>query len=311
MTKPSLCYRITASVFALGLFFFTNLDTLKGQDISGGASADIASAGDLESRLGIGVFTNLQNFAHSSKRLEKKTVSRPEPPARPKKQTTTGGNREPARTGGNRTGKPVKPALNAEALNDQGDDFFDAGEYEKAIESYKKAVGLQPKYPEAYLNLGNAYFNLARYDEAIAAYKKSVELKPDWAEPYNKLGDAYLKQERMTEAVEALQQAIHLDPKNSEPRNSLSQIYFDQGVAAYNAGKYTEAVAAYQQAVSIKSDYGEAHNNLGDAYRRLDKLTEATAAYKLAIHFKPNWVEPYRNLSWINDKLGRYASPRL
>src|SRR5713226_9674631 len=188
MTKPSLCYRLTASLLTLILFSFTNLATLRGQDISGGASADIASAGDLENRLGIGVFTNLQNFAHASRRVEKKTVSRPDTPARPKKPTTTGGNREPARTGEPRThpGKPVKPALNAEALSEQGDDFFDAGDYEKAVESYQKAVGLQPKYPEAYLNLGNAYFNLARYDEAIAAYKKAVELKPDWAEAYNK-----------------------------------------------------------------------------------------------------------------------------
>src|SRR2546425_7136337 len=103
MTNPSLCYRLTASVLALVLFSFTNLATLKGQDISGGASADIASAGDLENRLGIGVFTNLQNFAHASRRVEKKTVSRPDTPARPKKPTTTGGDREPARTAGSST----------------------------------------------------------------------------------------------------------------------------------------------------------------------------------------------------------------
>ena len=60
MTEPSLCYRVTAAVLALALFCLTSGAALKGQDISGGASADIASAGDLESRLGIGVFTNLQ-----------------------------------------------------------------------------------------------------------------------------------------------------------------------------------------------------------------------------------------------------------
>src|SRR6266498_2197918 len=76
-------------------------------------------------------------------------------------------------------GEPAKTVSTAEAYNKQGDDYFDAGQYQKAIDAYQQAVKLQPDYPEAYLNLGEAYFNLDRYDEAVTADKQAVALKPD------------------------------------------------------------------------------------------------------------------------------------
>ena len=244
ITKSSLCSRVVGATLALALSGFTDAGATLAQDISGGAGVLLASA-DVEARLGKGIFSTPKNVAHAPKRLEKKTVTRAAHPSRPQRTTTAGNKPEPSGSGETpRTGEsskplgePAKTVLNAEALNKQGDDYFDAGQYQKAIDAYQQAVKLQAYYPEAYLNLGEAYFNLGRYDEAVAADKQAILLKPDWAAAYHALGNSYLKLDRSAEALDALKQALSLDPKDSEARNALSVAYDDQGVAAHNASK--------------------------------------------------------------------------
>src|SRR5215813_11457300 len=46
------------------------------QDITGGSSSELASAADVESRTGRGVFTPPKSVAHHARNLEKKTVAR-------------------------------------------------------------------------------------------------------------------------------------------------------------------------------------------------------------------------------------------
>ena len=62
--------------------------------------------------------------------------------------------------------------LDAEGYNKQGDDFFDAGQYDKAAQSYQEAIRQRPDYADAYHNLGNALTDQSRFDAAIAAYRK-------------------------------------------------------------------------------------------------------------------------------------------
>lgn len=50
---------------------------------------------------------------------------------------------------------------------------------ELAIESYKKAVALQPGYVTAWNNLGNSYEKERKYPEAFKAYEEAVSYAPD------------------------------------------------------------------------------------------------------------------------------------
>src|SRR5215213_189466 len=84
----------------------------------------------------------------------------------PKRKTAETARRETARTretptrepAATRPPQPVKPEPDAAAFNDQGDQLFDAGQYDRAIDAYKQAVRLKPDYAEAYNSLGDAYF---------------------------------------------------------------------------------------------------------------------------------------------------------
>jgi tetratricopeptide (TPR) repeat protein len=51
--------------------------------------------------------------------------------------------------------------------NNKGFDLGKAGEYEKAIECFDKAIELNPNAALAYNNRGNAYKDLGQYERAI------------------------------------------------------------------------------------------------------------------------------------------------
>ena len=75
-----------------------------------------------------------------------------------------------------------------------------AKEYLEAIEEYKAATELKPKYSDAYYNWGNALDDLAKtksgkeaevlYKEAFEKFKKATQYKPDDNEAYNNWGNA-------------------------------------------------------------------------------------------------------------------------
>jgi tetratricopeptide (TPR) repeat protein len=66
------------------------------------------------------------------------------------------------------------------------------GEYDRAIEAYRKALELKPDDHKAWYNLGLAYFAKGEHDLAIEAYRKALELKPDLHEAWYNLGVVYL-----------------------------------------------------------------------------------------------------------------------
>lgn len=85
----------------------------------------------------------------------------------------------------------------ADIMAEMADALVHAGRSEEAIELLKKAMRLNPFYPDIYLwNLGGAYFNLRRYGEAIDA----LERMHTPAEGRRLLAASYAYLNRMEEA---------------------------------------------------------------------------------------------------------------
>jgi tetratricopeptide (TPR) repeat protein len=82
--------------------------------------------------------------------------------------------------------KPVQPTIytgmkseiriEAKNYNTNGLAFAQKGEYEKAIEEYKKAIMEEPVYTDAYVNCSKAYYAIGNYDMAQYYNLKSKEI---------------------------------------------------------------------------------------------------------------------------------------
>jgi tetratricopeptide (TPR) repeat protein len=68
--------------------------------------------------------------------------------------------------------------LPAQAIgqNNRGETAFRAGDMRVALDSFQRAVSMDPEYDTAYFNLGNAYTELNQPDAAIDAYRQALAL---------------------------------------------------------------------------------------------------------------------------------------
>mgnify|MGYP001811275896 CR=1 FL=1 len=62
----------------------------------------------------------------------------------------------------------------------KGNDFFSAGNFDKAIEMYDKVLGKEPKNAHAFVARGNAYAKKGSYQEASADFTAAVSLDPQY-----------------------------------------------------------------------------------------------------------------------------------
>ena len=116
---------------------------------------------------------------------------------------------------------------------DQGIKYFSTGDYEHAVKSFEKAVGLNPKNAAAYTWVGKSYFKFGASEamtnpemlgNAVQALKNSVRLAPDSAEAHFYLGLTHLALHSIEEAMKQYEALMDLD---KELANTLLNLIHD------------------------------------------------------------------------------------
>ena len=102
-----------------------------------------------------------------------------------------------------------------------GNEYYEKGDFDRAIENYNRAIELDPNYEKAFYNRGLAYACKEDYDRAIADVNRVIELKPNFAEAYYILGLAYEYKNMPDEAIDAYNKALKLNPNFKDAQNRL------------------------------------------------------------------------------------------
>ncbi|HMU33428.1 MAG TPA: tetratricopeptide repeat protein [Pyrinomonadaceae bacterium] len=123
-------------------------------------------------------------------------------------------------------------------------DVHEKGEYEKAIELYKKILEEAPGLPEAEYQIGSAYLSLKKPQEAEEAFRSAVDSRPDWSLPLTALGDLLVRKYKsasaggsdaraiQAEAEDLLNKAIKLDADNIPAWVALADLRVASGASA-------------------------------------------------------------------------------
>jgi tetratricopeptide (TPR) repeat protein len=149
--------------------------------------------------------------------------------------------------------------------------------YKDAVDPLEQAIQLNPKSPDAHLNLGNVYDGLKRYDDAVREFKKVIELQPattppaKQADPWYNLGSVYYKQRKWPEAIAAYQKSAALNPQDPYVMDGLGYVLLE-------TGDTRGAISAYEKATRLQSTNASFQFNLGLAWLGQAKKAATKAA---------------------------------
>jgi tetratricopeptide (TPR) repeat protein len=117
----------------------------------------------------------------------------------------------PAQCGGsaNTTGPSVEEV---NQVIDQGNKFFEQGQYEKAIGQYTIAIQMKPNSSVAYFSRGRAYFhNNGQYGTALNDFNVALQYDANYAAAYSYRGWSSLQNGAVEQALADFNKALGLD----------------------------------------------------------------------------------------------------
>jgi tetratricopeptide (TPR) repeat protein len=112
--------------------------------------------------------------------------------------------------------------VNANKFLKFGNDFASKGDYDKALECYRKAIHTYEYDSVFYFNVGNAFSQKAQYSIAEESYRKAIELEPDYFQAWLNLGHSIARQARPMEAAKTLRHAAEL-AQNPEEKAAIER----------------------------------------------------------------------------------------
>jgi len=117
-----------------------------------------------------------------------------------------------------------------------GNNAYDNGDYESAIESYRSLLEKGNRAPVVYYNLGNAYFKQNKIGLAIAAYRHCFKLKPSFTQARENLD--YVRQ-------------YAIDKVEEKPKGFLLNIWYGLAGIFSSEGHFIFTLAVFWGLIAI------------------------------------------------------------
>ena len=167
------------------------------------------------------------------------------------------------------------------------------GRFSAAIQHFKKAIEINPRYTEAIMNLAVLYNDLGQYKDAKKLYdqlKKNPKVKDQNIEPvlrgklsnmHMQVGDIYRSTGAHKLAIDEYDKALKLNPAYVDIRTKLGQSLRENG-------QVTKAVKELKSALKTKTGYAPARVQLGLAYYTQGKMNDAKKEWKTALNKDPD-----------------------
>ncbi len=198
-----------------------------------------------------------------------------------------------------------------------------AGDYNKAIEYYKKAYRKNPENTKALCLWGNCLSLQNNIDEAIQKFKQAVDINPQDGEAYLCWGIMLLKKKKYKEAKEKFDESVKYNIKDARPLflsasveielgmldEALDKLMFitentDNNFGAFHniayiyfkKKDYEHCITYAQRAINLMPLKIETYLLLGDTYMLLNKEDEALKIFEMAE--KNNLKALFLYLSW-------------
>lgn len=179
-------------------------------------------------------------------------------------------------------------------------------EFALALKDLNRIIGLEPDYPNAYLNIGIIHYDTGDYQKAVSTFRKVLEIHSKNYDTYYFLALAYIKTGRDDLAMQNLNILIKLNPEYADAFRERSIFY------SLN-GNYQDGIADINHALALQPANPDLYFHRGLAIGtpamdsgNIDNLLLALKDFTKAIELNPKYPEAYLHRSFIYASLDEY-----
>ncbi|XP_063069680.1 protein O-mannosyl-transferase TMTC4 [Engraulis encrasicolus] len=189
--------------------------------------------------------------------------------------------------------------LNAKVHYNVGKNLADRGNQSAAINYYREAVRLHPKYVHAMNNLGNILKERNELVEAEELLSNAVHIQPDFAAAWMNLGIVQNSLGKFGPAEQSYWNAI-------KHRRRYPDCYYNLGRLYADLNRHVDALNAWRNATMLKPEHSLAWNNMVILLDNTGNLEQAEAIGKEALKILPHDPTIMFSLANVLGKLQKY-----
>ena len=188
--------------------------------------------------------------------------------------------------------------------NGRGSALLKRGDYQNAIIRFERVLAESPENWETYCYLGDTYRRLGQYENAIENYKKSISCNSEAVDSYEGLALSYADSgSNFNEAIVLIGQTreimkedpVALDETRSFYLETLSWVYFQKGDTARAVVYFDEAYPLWQKDFQNGVDefdpyFSDVHYRFGILFNCKGEKEKAREEFDKAVRCAPKSV---------------------
>lgn len=152
---------------------------------------------------------------------------------------------------------PASAKERARAHTELGAGYYQVAQYKVALEEFKEALDIDPRYVPALSMMGLVYMELKQDDKARQSFERALKIDPADPDVNNNYGLFLCNRQREKESLRYFVAAA-----SNTLYSSPQEAYANAGVCARRAGSNAEAMEFFQRAVQLDPGYPRALINL-------------------------------------------------
>jgi tetratricopeptide (TPR) repeat protein len=185
----------------------------------------------------------------------------------------------------------------SENANQKGIEFYNTGDFEQAMEAFKKAARFDKTNSHARINLVKTFLILKKFDHAESQLDLMDIAFTENAEILGLRGQLLTLEEKYEDAVKMLNRSIDL-------RNDLAFVYYYRGIAKANLDDLKGAADDYRRSQELDATNIDALEQRAIVLSQLSDFNEGIKNYNKLIELDPSNTEAYLNRGNFKMEIG-------
>lgn len=141
-------------------------------------------------------------------------------------------------------------------------------DWKTAEQEFKRALDLNPNYPDAHQMYSYYLSAMKRFDEALAQMQRAKDLDPASLSKLAGIGEILNYTGRIDEAIEQFEKCLELDPNSGFAHWSLGNVYLHKQM-------YDQAISQYKKAIPLSGNSPDEPSTLAYAYAKSGRRKQA------------------------------------